>query len=295
MTSYTRGHEVARVGALALLAFVAFGGLFVYATNRTLTRDHSDLFLSFATADGLKKGDALLFHGVQVGEVRGLSFVNGGVLVRTRLTERIDLREGARAALVAADIFGRQSVVLRQGNGATAVQDGDTLAGSPPASLTAKLEDLGVRAGRMLGDTTVYLLHDALAGIGDATADIGSLAGAAETALRDQRAALTASASSVARVTASLDTIVDVAELVRIRGNVDASAAELARAAARADSATAALNRILARLEHGNGSASRLLNDPALYENAAAALASLDVLLRDLRQNPKRYVNVSVF
>jgi phospholipid/cholesterol/gamma-HCH transport system substrate-binding protein len=295
MTSYGRGYDVMRVGALTLLALVAFGGLFAFATNRALTRSHSDLFLSFPSAEGLKKGDAVLFHGVQVGEVRRLAFERGGVLVHARVTESFELREDARAALAAADIFGRQSVVLRQGTALGTVQDGDTLAGSPPGSLTARLEDLGVRAGRMLGDTTVAMLHGALTGIGGATAEIGSLATIAEATLAEQRTALGQATWNVAHLTARLDSVVDADDLERIRSGVAASVTELAHAAARADTATAVLNRILAQVEHGNGSAARMLNDPALYETAAAALESLDALLRDLRQNPKRYVNISVF
>ena len=45
----------------------------------------------------------------------------------------------------------------------------------------------------------------------------------------------------------------------------------------------------------GDGSLAKLLNDPELYMNLAKVSKNTDLLLQDLRLNPKRYVNVSVF
>lgn len=52
---------------------------------------------------------------------------------------------------------------------------------------------------------------------------------------------------------------------------------------------------LIKKAESGDGSASRILNDPALYQNLNATSKQLSLLLQDLRLNPKRYVNVSVF
>jgi phospholipid/cholesterol/gamma-HCH transport system substrate-binding protein len=61
------------------------------------------------------------------------------------------------------------------------------------------------------------------------------------------------------------------------------------------DSAAASLTRILAGLEAGEGSAGQLLTDAALYEGIVGSLEALRELLEDVRANPKRYVNFSVF
>jgi phospholipid/cholesterol/gamma-HCH transport system substrate-binding protein len=295
MTSYARGFQVLRVGCITLIAAVTFAALFLYTTNRTLTRGHSTLFLSFTSAEGLKKGDAVLHHGVQVGEVKSLEFGGAGVLVRARITQPVELRNGASAALVAADIFGRQSVVLRPGTGSAVIMDGDTLYGTPPASLTAKLDQLGARAGRLIGDTTVAMLHAALGGVGGATRDIATLAATAEVVLAEQHRAVAAVTTELAGMAANLSAVTDSVATVRIRDHLETSAAQLARTTARIDSAALTLNHILATIESGNGSAARLLNDPQLYDRTAGALASLEALLTDLRQNPKRYINISVF
>ena len=51
----------------------------------------------------------------------------------------------------------------------------------------------------------------------------------------------------------------------------------------------------MANLEQGKGSMGKLLNDDAMYTNLTKTSKELELLLQDLRLNPTRYVNVSVF
>lgn len=55
------------------------------------------------------------------------------------------------------------------------------------------------------------------------------------------------------------------------------------------------LNGVLTAVKDENGSVGKLLNDAQLYDNLASASNNLSVLLEDLKENPSRYVQVSVF
>jgi len=55
------------------------------------------------------------------------------------------------------------------------------------------------------------------------------------------------------------------------------------------------LNDLLIKVDQGDGSMAKLMNDKELYDNMATTSRNLSLLLQDLRLNPKRYVNVSVF
>jgi phospholipid/cholesterol/gamma-HCH transport system substrate-binding protein len=50
-----------------------------------------------------------------------------------------------------------------------------------------------------------------------------------------------------------------------------------------------------AQLNKTDNTAGKLLNDEELYDRINGAIVSLDSLLIDIRQNPKRYINVTVF
>lgn len=61
------------------------------------------------------------------------------------------------------------------------------------------------------------------------------------------------------------------------------------------DDAMLSLKGIMTDVEQGNGSLGKLVNDEELYTNLEATSRNLSLLLQDLRLNPKRYVNVSIF
>ena len=52
---------------------------------------------------------------------------------------------------------------------------------------------------------------------------------------------------------------------------------------------------LLEKLNTGKGSAGLLLNDDSLYTKLTLSLEQLSFLLEDLKVNPKRYINFSVF
>jgi phospholipid/cholesterol/gamma-HCH transport system substrate-binding protein len=311
MASYSRGKDIARVGVTTIVSVCAFATLFGYSTNRSLTSDQSDLAIRFETADGLRKGDAVVYRGVQVGEVKKLEFDGAGaVIVHTTLTRPVPLTRGAGAELVAVDIFGRQSVVLTESAGMLAgghrsrraadhdtasLADGDTIIGGAAPTLTDRVEDLRGLAPRLIGDTTVQLLHGTLGGADTATRDLAELARTATGVLHGQRAALDSATAGAVTIIDNLAAVTDPAGFDRLRDNLTLATERMVAITARMDTSAVTAARVLGKIENGEGSAARMLNDPALYEAVLASVTSLDALLRDIRQNPKRYINVSVF
>ncbi len=62
-----------------------------------------------------------------------------------------------------------------------------------------------------------------------------------------------------------------------------------------ANQAVAELQGVVNKINQGQGSLGLLVNDRQMYDNLNNASKSLDNLLIDLRENPKRYVHFSVF
>lgn len=55
------------------------------------------------------------------------------------------------------------------------------------------------------------------------------------------------------------------------------------------------VNKVVADLEKGKGTMGKLLKDETLYNNFNKTSKELELLLQDLRLNPTRYINVSLF
>lgn len=85
------------------------------------------------------------------------------------------------------------------------------------------------------------------------------------------------------------------ASIEQIVGDLSGSSEGLANTMTRADSTFARLDRLSARIEAGEGSLGRLVTDSTLAVRAADVLRELDLLLGDLRENPRRYVRLSIF
>lgn len=97
-----------------------------------------------------------------------------------------------------------------------------------------------------------------------------------------------------------LDSIFDDVEMVAdnlatITTGVAGSTDDITRALARADSTFARIDRLTARVEAGDGLLGQMFADTVLVGQTASVLAELELLLRDFRENPSRYVRLSIF
>lgn len=297
MVTHGRIQELAVIGGFAAAALVGFVALFMTMTNRALNAERSDLWVALPAADGLRRGDAVLHRGVQVGEVRRLAFdEHERVVVQAKLTQRVPLTIAARAELVAVDVFGRQSLVLLAGSRvARPLADGDTIVGDAPLSLTGRIEGMGARVERMLGDSTIDLVHGVLTGVEGAAHAVERLMLSSASLLNGRDGSFAIAAHELSGTLANLNAATDSAALRELRTALLGTAVGMERVVARLDTATLALSRSLGRIEDGGGTIGRLTGDDELYVRALAALTGVEELIADVKRDPKRYFSIKVF
>jgi phospholipid/cholesterol/gamma-HCH transport system substrate-binding protein len=63
----------------------------------------------------------------------------------------------------------------------------------------------------------------------------------------------------------------------------------------RADSSVKAIEEVTAKVKGGDGTAGKLVNDKALYDKMNKMVDDLDVLVKDFKENPRKYIKFSVF
>ena len=63
----------------------------------------------------------------------------------------------------------------------------------------------------------------------------------------------------------------------------------------RAENSLKGFEEIATRINRGEGSAGKLLNDPEAYDRLNRMVDSVDALIKDIKENPKRYLKFSLF
>ena len=71
--------------------------------------------------------------------------------------------------------------------------------------------------------------------------------------------------------------------------------AKIGKAIKHFEHSLSSVDNMISGLEKGKGSMGKLLNDDELYKNLNSTSTELELLLQDLRLNPTRYINVSLF
>lgn len=81
------------------------------------------------------------------------------------------------------------------------------------------------------------------------------------------------------------------ADAGKLVGNANQAVGTLNTTIAEGKKTLGELNNVLNQVQNGNGSLTKLIKDPSLYNNLDRTSKNLDLLLQDLRLNPKRYIH----
>lgn len=256
------------------------------------------LYAKFPWGAGLKQGQPVLLVGVNAGYVDEVELKQDGTLITTlRIANDYKVPLGSKATVVPNGIFGDMAVaVTPERPNPRSFQPGDTIPIGPPvpgiAQITAKADSIA----RSVNAVTTALQQEMIAAGGLremrlAIAATNSLIRDFSSIAAEQSRQLSATMTSLRRAAGAVDPVKVDSTITNIR----AASANMAEMSADLKATSGKLDLILAKVDSGNGSAARLLNDPGVYNDTRLLLQRMDSLLADVKRNPKRYFNVSVF
>lgn len=284
-----------KVGVFVILGtlafFVALFGLTDVGTFRG--RYYTNTVIEHA--GGMRNGDPVQMRGVNIGRVSSFNMVPDGVAVRLEIYNRYDVPEDSRVVVRSAGLLGGMVVDVVPGTSTTRASEDQVIVGVVEADIMSTATDLGgqaesvlARANLLLSDSTIGSVGSSATELQALLADLGALAATqrAELALLSQ--SLRRSAEGVERATAG-------PELERAVANIDSLTFRLDETTRTLGTASTSLESVLGRIDRGEGTLGRLTSDESLYENLNAAVLSLQELVNDIRREPRRYLNVSVF
>jgi phospholipid/cholesterol/gamma-HCH transport system substrate-binding protein len=296
-----------KVALLVITALVMlyFGFNFLKGTNVfSSSRPYETVF---SNVDGLTASSPVQINGLGVGRVKSIEILqNEGnkLLVTIELGKDILVGAGSTVGLADAGLLGGKLLHLTVRNSNRPLPPGSRLPSLIESGLAATL---GRKAEPVLNsldsltkqltlvvkqfDKTGLILNQTLRG---ASQTVGTL----DATIGENRAGLRAVLANVNLLTQSLaKTERQLGPLLTKAGSFADSlnALQLSRTLAGVNKSVAMLQATIVDLNRGKGTVGKLLKDEAVYANINNSVVSLNKLLTDLRQNPKRYVSISVF
>ncbi|WP_028668518.1 MlaD family protein [Runella zeae] len=296
----------AKVGILAVVAMSMLYFGFSFLKGSDLFSSTNKYYVVYNDIGSLQPSNAIKLNGVPVGQVKAVELLQGQnnkVLVTLDINKNIILTKGTRA-LLTSELLGGSALALQIKVGSSQLQEGDTLVADAEKGIQSLLQEqalpvvknadsLIISLNRIINqfDKTGYALTKLLETTDQTAQGINGL-------VAQNRQAITASLANVNALSAALiETEKGIKPiLANLQTTTDSlKSLRLGQTLAQANAAVASLQKSLTALEQGQGTAGKLLKDDALYQNLNRTIVSVNKLMTNFRQYPKRYVNVSVF
>jgi len=298
---------------IGLLAIVA--GLMLYFGVRFLKG--SDFFSNNKTyyaiydrVDGLTISNPVILKGLIVGRVRKIEVLaDQGYKLKVTMDIRDDLVLGKNSVAMLADngLLGGKAIVLQMGKVTEALPNRSEIKGAIQGSLLAEAQESAMPLLQRLDSITqkVDNLLAELAGSGtkinNTLSNVEGMSASVRAMLKDNRGNLQALTNNLRLLSANI--LEDERQLRPILLKTDEFMSslnelelqKLETAIDNANKTLTELNVILEDVNQGKGTLGALAKDDSLYLNLANLTENLDKLVIDLRENPQRYIKLSVF
>lgn len=286
----------------AILLFV-FGYSFLKGTN--LFQDSRVFFVKYKNVEGLATSAPVTINGLNVGKVNDIRFAdgNGGLVVKFTVDNAFVFSKSSKVRIYSDGLIGGKSLgIFLEYDPENIAKSGDTLSGAIDGGmLDAVTKALGPLENRLT--STLISVDSMLLSVNDILDK--------DTRLHLKQAIqnLNGTMSSLNGASGKLNTLLanNAGKMDRTFTNLDEMSLNFSKfsdslAQIQTGKLVADLQDVIGRfdaivtgLDNGEGSVGKLLKDEKLYENLEGASKELEKLLEDVRLNPKRYVQVSVF
>ena len=290
--------------ALMMLALV-WGVNFL--KGRDIFGKVNTFYAVYDNVEGLRSTSQVYVKGMKVGTVKTIKLnqKTEKFSVELQIKSNYQIPKNSIARIYSDDIMGNKAIRIVLGDTSEMLKDKDlinsavdvdmfaTLADDLPtikdrlSSAILKADDVLANVNKLLDEKNLRNLSDGIASFTNVMANLEQLTGT-----------LNKSRGSITNILNNLDSL-----SASLNGNSDRINNTLENIYILSDSLknlplAETVNEIkttLAKFNSNDGTVGKLMNNDSLYNNLSKTVESMDLLLNDLRNNPKRYLNISVF
>lgn len=295
-----------KIGITAIITILVFIWVYNFLKGKDLFSKTSHYYVVYDKIGGLAESNPIEVNGYRVGVVQSVRFldpVSGRLLVTLSVDKGFKLPVNTVSEITTASLIAGMKIQLIYGNGPGTYSNGDTIPGRLAESLITKVEselaplkerisDLVSAIDSVIGSVNEIMDPQFKANLRSGVASLSN------TAKSIDEAELKATLENVNKFTqmlaensdkftstfSSLENVADTLAAADIYNSVNKLKLSLEKASV-----------LMENLNNGQGTAGKLMTNDSLYTNLSNSLESLNLLLLDMKANPKRYVHFSLF
>ena len=307
------------IGASFILAIALFIWGYNFLKGNDIFNNQTIYYAKYHEVSGLEISNPVVINGMRIGQVSAMRFdpsMSGDIIVELWVYDNFPIPENSIARIFSSDLMGSKAVDIRLGNSPDLAVDSDTLTTSIEASLmeevNAQVQPIKAKAENLLAsiDTLVTAfqtifnesarknLRESFDNLNQSFSNIQSATTTLDTLMITEGDRVSSILMNIDSLAYSLST--NREKFASIISNFEIISDSLAKADIpgtfnRANSTLDELEMIVAKINAGEGTIGMLMHNDTLYMELNKSAEELNLLLQDIRENPKRYVKFSLF
>ena len=304
-----------KVGILTISALTILILGFNFLKGKSLFSKSKKIYAVFNNMGSLEKSNEVKINGLPIGAVyekKELDKNVSAIIITINLTRDINIPDNS-VAYIGSSLVGASFIVIEKGDSKTYLKLGDTLKTREESGIMSQVSaqiNPTLTKVRSVLDTLIQTLtgvngllnSDAKNNLQQTLSNLNRASSSLTGLLDNQTGALAKTLNNASSITESLKA--NTEDISKTIGNAKKTSEKLA--ALELQPTIDSLNIMISQLKAAaaklsttlsgkDGTLGALINDKALYNKLNDAILSFEILADDLRTNPKRYVNISVF
>jgi len=304
-----------KIGLIAtlLIALLIWGINFLKGKNILAEKNH--FYAVYNEIGGLEEASPVYLSGYEVGMVEDIRLTGDNMrdlLVRFTIRKDLKIPKNSRCIIYNADLMGTKAIKLKFTDARQYYESGDTIPSGLEPNITeqiyTEIQPLKSKTQNLLSslDTIIQLFNKPTReNIQESITNLSSTS----TNLKNTSQSLN---HLLSRNNRKIDTIISNAESIttNLRNNNEAISnsfrnlssvsdslkkANLVQTLNHLETTLSSTDSIIKGIERGEGSLGRLTTEDSLYIRLNQTTQNLNRLIEDIRENPGKYIQISVF
>jgi len=295
----------AKVGIMMMVVLILLTILVFGVGGLDLFTGGKEIKVLFDSTSGIEPGSTVKLAGVKCGTVKEITFMDTVeknkpvtlILAVLKVNENTQIHEDSEIYISSTGILAEKYVNITPGTpGSALVPSGKIFRGKDLADIPTLVSKVDTLAeGLQVSLSGINQILDP-ATIKDVKDTLGNLSVFTK-ALRDSSNDLQVSLAQLRNITTQTNGLLtdNKDNFNKTMSDLNLLSDQLLAVTESFDRTAVYLESVSRRLEQGEGSLGKLINRDEVYDDLRLTLSEVQALIKDIREHPTRYINLSIF